>query len=307
MRKLAIGTLLGAGLALSSCGKKSETAGGSGAAATAEEAKKSDTHVLAEKKSGKLPAKGSVHTKESSGEMKGATMNIEAAGQKMDGTMSRSETSVETVEYLGDNKLKRTLTSKSVTGTVVMAGQEQPMPEETDALTGVPVIVELKDGKYTAALESGTATAEQTTALEKVTKSLEEDSDFAMYGDTPRKIGEKWTVNPKDIGAFGDAENLSGTYTVEFVEIKDFQGTPCAVLKSVFDISGVTEAKGEEEPSMTVKIKGDAISHRSLADKVDLDAKITTTMTMEGSPNPQVKMHVEGPFEMHQKVSVKKP
>jgi hypothetical protein len=304
MRKLAIGTLLGAGLALSSCGKKSESGGGT---ATVEEAKKADSHVLADKSSGRLPAKGSSYARESSGEMKDAKMNIEAAGQKMDGTMSRSESSVEKWEYLADSKARRTLESKSVTGAMTMAGQDQPIPDEKDALVGVPVIVELKDGKHVASLETGTPDAEQTKALEKLNKSLEDNSDFAMYGDTPRKVGDKWTVDPKSIGAFGEAENLTGDYTVEFVEIKDFQGTPCAVLKSVFDISGITEAEGEGEPSMTVKIKGEAVSHRSLADKVDIDAQITTTMTLEGSPAPQVKMNVEGPFTMHQKVSVKKP
>ncbi len=302
MRKLAIGTLLGAGLALSSCGKKSESGGG---AATVEEAK-SNSHVLAEK-TGKFPAKGSSHTHESSGEMKGAKMNVEAAGQKMEGLMSRSESSVEKWEFLADNKARRTLESKSTTGAVTMAGQDQPMPEEKDALVGVPVIVEVKDGKKVATLETGTPDAEQAKALEKLNKSFQEDSDFAMYGDTPRKVGDKWTVDPKALGAFGEAKDLKGDYTVEFVEIKDFQGTPCAVLKSVFDVSGTTEAEGEGGPSMTVKIKGEATSHRSLADKVDLDAQITTTMTMEGSPSPQVKMNVEGPFNLHQKITVKKP
>lgn len=305
MRKLAIGTLLGAGLALSSCGDKSKTEGGG--TATVEEAKKADSHVLADKTSGRLPAKGSSHTKETTGEMKEAKMNIEAAGQKMDGTMSRNESSTEKWEHLADNKARRTLESKSVSGAMNVAGQDQPIPDEKDELTGVPVIVELKDGKYVATLESGTATAEQTEALEKLGKSLDTDSDFGMYGDTPRKVGDKWTVDPKDLGAFGEAEDLKGDYTVEFVEIKDFEGTPCAVLKSVFDISGITEAEKEGEPSMTVKIKGEAVSHRSLADKVDLDAKITSTMTMEGSPAPQVKMNVEGPFNMHRKVSIKKP
>jgi hypothetical protein len=304
MRKLAIGTLVGAGLALSSCGEKSKPGGGG--TVTVEEAK-SDSHVLAEKHSSRLPAKGSSYTKESSGGMKDAKMNVEAAGQKMEGTMSRSESSVETWQYVSDNKARRTLESKSVSGAMTMAGQDQPIPDEKDALVGVPVIVELKDGKSVASLETGTPDAEQAQALEKLNKVLEDNSDFAMYGDTPRKVGDKWTVDPKALGAFGEAKDLKGDYTVEFVEIKDFQGTTCAVLKSVFDVSGTTEAEGEGDPSMTVKIKGEATSHRSLADKVDLDAKITSTMTLEGSPAPQVKMNVEGPFDLHQKVSIKKP
>ena len=302
MRKFAIGTLLGTGLALSSCGEKSKTEGGG--AATVEEAKAS-SHVLATK-GGKLPAKGSTHTVESSGDLKDAKMKIEAAGQAMDGTMTRSESSVEKWEHVADNKARRTLESKTVGGTMNVAGQDQPIPEEKDALVGVPVIVELKDGKYSATLESGTATPEQTKALAKLAETAEKDTEFGMYGDTPRKVGDKWDVDPKSLGAFGDATNLNGTYTIEFVEVKDFQGTPCAVLKSVFDVSGTTEAEGGSEPAMTVNIKGEAVSHRSLADKADLDSKVTSTMTMEGSPAPQVKMNVEGPFNLHQKATIQK-
>jgi hypothetical protein len=233
--------------------------------------------------------------------LKDAKMKIEAAGQAMDGTMTRSESSVEKWEHVADNKARRTLESKTVGGTMNVAGQDQPIPEEKDALVGVPVIVELKDGKYSATLESGTATPEQTKALAKLAEAAEKDTEFGMYGDTPRKVGDKWDVDPKSLGAFGDATNLNGTYTIEFVEVKDFQGTPCAVLKSVFDVSGTTEAEGGSEPAMTVNIKGEAVSHRSLADKADLDSKVTSTMTMEGSPAPQVKMNVEGPFNLHQK------
>uniref|UniRef100_UPI002240F873 hypothetical protein n=1 Tax=Haloferula sp. BvORR071 TaxID=1396141 RepID=UPI002240F873 len=167
MRTLAIGTLLGAGLMLTACKDKAKTEGG--AAATAEEAKKSDSHVLASKGS-KLPAKGKALTKENSGEMKDGKMSINAAGQKMEGTMSRSETTTETWTSLGDNKARRTLESKTTTGKMNLNGQDQPMPEEKDALIGVPVIVELKDGKYLATLESGEAAkGDQVKALEKVT------------------------------------------------------------------------------------------------------------------------------------------
>ncbi|WP_035613676.1 hypothetical protein, partial [Haloferula sp. BvORR071] len=132
------------------------------------------------------------------------------------------------------------------------------------------------------------------------------DSELAMYGEAPRKVGEKWNVDPKNLGGFADAKNLTGTFTVEFVEIKDFQGTPCAVLKSQFDVVGQADSEGGEGPKMTMKLKGEALSHRSLADKEDLEAKITSTMTMDGEAGPGMAMHVEGPFNMTTKTTLKK-
>jgi hypothetical protein len=300
MKKLAIGTFLGAGLLLSACDSKKD----SGKAATAEEAKKADTHVLASKDI-KFPAKGTTHTKESTTEIKDSKLGIEAAGQKMEGSMKRNETSVETWAYLGDNKARRTLESKTTSGAMTIAGQDQPMPEEKDALVGVPVLIEVKDGKTVATLESGTATAEQTKALEKLGES-KADGDFAMYGDTPRKVGDKWNVEPKNLSGFGEAKDLTGTFNIEFVEIKDYQGVPCAVLKSTFDVKGSTDSSGGDDAKMSIKLKGEALSYRSLAEKTDLDVKITSSMTMDGSPAEGVSMHMEGPFGMNQKTTIKK-
>ncbi|WP_035613673.1 hypothetical protein [Haloferula sp. BvORR071] len=298
MKTLAIRTLLGAGLVLGVCGNAAKAE--DGAAVT--EAAKPEGYVLAAKES-KLPAKGVTHTDENSAEMKDAKMSIDASGKKMEGTMNRSEKSVDTWVYVADNKARRTLTSKASTNAMTMNGANRPVPGDKDPLVGVPVIVEYKDGTYVVTLEAGTATPEQSVALEKLSGSLKRDSQFAMYGDTPRKVGDKWNVDPKNVGGFGDMQDLSGTFTMELVEIKEFQGVPCAVLKSQVDIKG-SSAEGGPGQKTRIQVKGEAICHRSLADKTDLEVKTTSIMTMDGSPAPQVTMHVEGPFNMTQKTTV---
>jgi hypothetical protein len=114
----------------------------------------------------------------------------------MEGTMNRKEASVTTYVSLGDNKSRRTLESKTANTQRALNGQEQNMPEKEDALLGVPVLLEYKDGKRVATLESGaTAKGEQAKELEKLNKTINKRGDFAMYGDTPRKVGDKWTVS----------------------------------------------------------------------------------------------------------------
>lgn len=306
MKHLTAGVLLGAGLLLTSCKEKSES--GAAASGTADAPKaavaKSDGHVLAKKDA--LPPVGKTRTKEMTMEMKEAALNIEAAGQKMEGTMSRKDTKVETLETLSAGKARRILVSSTGEGTMVMNGQEQPAPEPKDPLVGVPVILELKDGKWTAALESGAATPELEKELDKVVKEYTKDDDLAMYGDKPRKPGDKWDVDPKTLSNFGDAQDLTGSFNVEFVEVKEVQGVRCAVLKTLFDVAGdadTDDATGA--PAMKIKLKGEALVHRSLADLIDVDGKITGNMAIDGTPAPQVNMHAEGPMILTNKASIK--
>lgn len=303
MKQLTLGILLGTGLLVVSCKEKAATgADGGSAKGDAAAVAKSEGHVLAKKDA--LPPVGKVRTKESSMEMKDAVLDIEAGGQKMNGSMSRKDTKVETFEALSATKARRTLVSTKNEGSMVMNGQEQPTPTPEDPLTGVPVLLELKDGKWTAALESGTATADQTTALEKVAKEMVSDDDYIMYGDKPRKPGDKWSVDPKSLTAFGEAEGLTGSFDVEFVEVKEVQGVSCAVLKTVFDVTGKTSSK-EGDPGMTMTLKGEAATNRSLADQIDLDANINCQVSIEGNPAPQVQMKAKGPMTMTSKASLK--
>ena len=303
MKQLTVGILLGAGLLVVSCKEKTgASAGGGSASGEAAAVTKADGHVLAKKNA--LPPVGKGRTEESSMAMKDAVLDIEAGGQKMAGTMSRKDTKLETLEALSPTKARRTLVSTKNEGKMVMNGQEQQTPSPSDPLTGVPVVVELKDGQWTATLESGTATPDQTTALGKVAKELASDDDYVMYGDTPRKPGDQWTVDPKSLTAFGDAEGLTGSFNVEFVEVKDVQGVPCAVLKTVFDITGKAASK-EGEAGMSMKLKGESLVNRSLADQIDLDGKIDCSVSIEGSPAPQVQMTAKGPMTMATKASLK--
>lgn len=300
MKPLTVGILLGASLLVISCKEKTAATGSaSGEAAAVATA---DGHVLAKKNA--LPPVGKVRTEESSMEMKDAALDIEAGGQKMNGSMSRKDSKVETLEALSATKARRTLVSTKNEGKMVMNGQEQQTPSPSDPLTGLPVIIELKDGHWTATLETGTATPDQTTALAKVAKELASDDDYSMYGDTPRKPGDKWTVDPKNLTAFGDAEGLSGSFNVEFVEIKDVGGVSCAVLKTTFDIDGKAASK-EGEPGMSMKLKGESVVNRSLADQMDIDGKIDCAVSIEGSPAPQVQMTAKGPMQMTTKASLK--
>ncbi len=296
MKSLAFGTLIGLGLALVSCEKKSDPASPSA------ELSAGNGYVLARKIS--LPAPGKTWTKETVVSIPAGTMQISASGQEMDGSMSSKDTRTESMEAISETKARHLVTGETNEGKMIVAGQEQPVPRQPNALLKIPVIVEFSDGKWSATLEAGEPTAEQEKALAKLAKQCSDNNDLAMYGDTPRKPGDQWDADPSTLSSFGDAESLEGSFRVEFVEVKEYDGVKCAVLKSVFDLAG-RGPEEEDAPEMTMKMKGEAVSYRSLTDLVDLNTEITASLIIEIEPAPGVSMKIDGPMTMTQKIGVK--
>jgi hypothetical protein len=263
-----------------------------------------DAFVLARK--GGLPLPGKSVTQSGVREMNDAELTLEVGDKKIPGKVSSKEATNEVVEGISPVKARRILTSKTSESRMIVMEQEQPGPEKADPLQGLPVILEEKDGKWTAALEEGEATPEQKTALEELAKNSNEDSDFVIYGDAPRKPGDKWEVDLSKLPSFGGATGLKGSFVIEFVEVKDFQGTSCAVLKFTVDLAGTTVKEGEE-PALSIKMKGEAVTHRSLADLVDLDSKMSATLDMEGKAGEGMNMKIKGPVSVNRTATVGKP
>jgi hypothetical protein len=206
---------------------------------------------------------------------------------------------------LAEGKARRVLMSKTVENRAVIEEMEQPAGEEHDELQGLPVIVEFKDGKWAASLEEGEATAEQKKALEDYLEQLRAEADVATYGKDSRKPGDTWKVDLKSLKQFCGAEGLEGDFSVQFVEVKEVGGTPCAVLKAVFDLKGLSPKK-KDEPQLKMTVKGEAVVHRSLADLVDLEARLDGTVTAEGAPGGGMTFSIEGPIKGEATVEVGK-
>ncbi len=273
-----------------------------------------ESYVLAVKSEGFPQAPGTKITKESTTEIQAAKMSITAQAprkandpgapqvepQTKEGTMTRKETRAENLEVLSPTKARRTMDAGKVEGSIFIEGQERPLPKGPSPLEKVPMIVEYKDGKYEVTLEAGEPSAVQTQLLAQFSKMHGNDNDSLIYGTEPRKPGDKWDVDPKSVRFMGEAEDLSGSYKIEFVEVKEFQGTPCAVLKAAFDITGKSK-------NGKASFKGTATTLRSLADKMDLEVKMEASMVMDTQPNPQITTHVAGPFVSTQTTKVEKP
>jgi tRNA A-37 threonylcarbamoyl transferase component Bud32 len=268
-------------------------------------AAKSRSHVLATRNT-LLPARGHAHTVKSQAVLENADANINGAGQRRRSTLNYRENVAEKWEYIADNKVRRILQSKEVSSVYTVGGQNQDDPQQKDALLGIPVTVSLAGDKYLVSLESGKRPTDAQSGALKALSQHPVDHDFRMLTDTPRKIGDKWRVDPKLFWNIAGAGDFTGSFTVQFADVIEFQGVPCAVLKWAFDVVGKTSASDPGGSPMTVKLKGEATSIRSLPDKVNFESKVSSTMSMEGNPSPQVRLTIEGPYTVHQKVTVRK-
>lgn len=195
--------------------------------------------------------------------------------------------------------------SRTVETRRVIEEMEEPEPEPHDELQGLPVLVEFKERKWQAGLEEGEATPEQTAALDELLEQLRAEPDLAIYGKEPRKPGETWKVDLKELKEFCGMSALEGEFSVQFLELKEVAGTSYAVIKSVFDLKGVAPAKKGEAP-LKMAAKGEVLSRRSLKDLVDLESKLSGTLLMEGSPESGLTFSIEGPLKSEMTVEVGK-
>jgi len=264
-----------------------------------------DAFVLA--REGSSPAlMGKSVTRTTVREMKDGDLGLEMGEKKVPGKVTSKEATSEIVEFISPVKARRTLTSRTSENRMVVMDQERLGPKKEDPLQGLPVIVEKKDGKWTATLEKGEPTPQQKIVLDGLTKNRGEDEDRAIYGDVPRKPGDKWVVDLAKLPSFGEVIEPKGSFSIEFVEVKEIQGTSCAVLKSTMDLSGKMTQEGGES-TMTIKMKGDVIVHRSLADLIDLESKTSVTMDMDGMGRPGMKMRIAGPVTITRTATLAKP
>lgn len=299
MKKYLTITSMSLAVFLCSCGKKEATETN----ASNPDATTSDgTYILAS--NNPFPPVGKTYTRSIITETKDGKIEYQIEENQISGTTSHRTETVETIEPITEHKLRHVIVSESDKGTTVVNGQEQPQNEDPNALLGIPVIVEVKDGKITATLENGTPTEEQESALDEIRENYETNDDFVMYGNTPRKPGDRWEADPSKLGSFAGGNEFSGSLSVEFKNVEEINGIKCANLAMTFDMTGIIIGE-DDEPQAEMAIKGKADVIRSIEDRIDIVVKLTGTMTMEGEVENGVTMKIKSPVTMEQSIALK--
>ena len=253
-----------------------------------------------------IPPAGTVHESSEAMNLADGKMQMNVLGQMMNGTMGISESATEKVEFLSAEKIRYTLIKGESEKKVMMQGQALPGGKSVNSIAGKAVIITRKGDKWTGALEEGTATTQELLEIDGVVKKITGNSDFDVYGETLRKVGDEWEVDGAEVMGF---DGMEGKVKVKFVRVEKYQGVDCAVLESTFDVKGT--APGEEMKGVTMGVSGTVTLHRSLKDLVDLNGDFKGQMKMDGKmplqPGMDIGMKMNGNVTMKSGVKVTRP
>lgn len=236
-------------------------------------------------------------------EMKMSSKNLElsAGDLKFAGSMASTTTEVVHGTALAPDRVRYLQKSATTKTTIKIAGNENAQPPKEEALLGVPVILEKRNGKWSGRLEKGEATKPQEDELGELEDRWNTDDDAVMYGFEPRRIGETWEVDAAKIpGLVGQADGVKGKITLTLVKEIEVADQRCALLKGKLDCTALRKGE-DDDPDIKYGMKGDLKITRSLLHFDDISFELVGQMTMifEGpSPQGPMVMTGDGPFSM---------
>ena len=171
--------------------------------------------------------------------------------------------------------------------------KDQPLSEESKngSLVGIPMVVELKDGKWSSSpVQKIELNEQQQEAALELVDSVSGIEGLRMYGSEPRHVGQNWNVTPSAIPGMEDSE-VSGTFKLSFDRLEEFDGHQCAVLIGMIAVTG-TQGEG-----LTSQMSASTTIYRSIEHMVDLKMKIEGRLTLM-QVDSGVQKTVRGPFTM---------
>lgn len=237
--------------------------------------------------------------------MTDAKMKFAFDDQEVAGTFSATETEKLIWEFTSPKTIRVAFQeSKSVEKSQMMG--EEEFDQSVGAVAGKSVIFEEKDGTWSATLEKGKVGKDEREEfdeeIDELTKIINEEveENTKTYGLQPRKIGESWQVDPSNLPSLDMIDVDKGTVWMKFVEVKNYNDEPCAILEAKLQVIGrYTE---DEMENMNAKMNGTIRVVRSL--KYFMDYKITGDIgfemsgMMEVQPGFNARYSAEGDMKM---------
>jgi hypothetical protein len=240
--------------------------------------------------------------------MEDGKLTIDTPQGQMAGTVSVTQTKSVRTTAESPEKVKVLIEKNQTVQTASMNGQENDPTTEVKALVGVPVIVTLADGEWTAVREDGAEpAAAEAKELKRIAREVSGETVRKMYGTEPRKPGDKWSVDAAETIFAGDEDTKDSKGKVEltFDKVDEYQGTKCAFLSGTIDLTG-TPGDVPDNADAELKMTGKISIVRAIDLQADLSAEMKGTMDMHmGLPNGGT-MKMLGPVTLKGEAKVTK-
>ncbi len=224
-------------------------------------------------------------------------IKMKVGGQGMEGTMSKSKSEEIVYDFVSEDRIRVSYRKDRAQEKSSMMGREDEN-EEIAPSEGKVILLEKKNGKWMGKLEAGEIEEADQESFDETLKKLEaefnENSEKAMYGTKPRKVGESWDVDAALMPGLEDFEVKGGELTMTFVEVKEVQGELCALLKTAFSIQA--EMRDDDMEGVGVLIEGSGQIVRSLS--LLTDYQFTGDMTMKMSGEIEVQPEINAMISM---------
>ncbi|MEN8772399.1 MAG: hypothetical protein ABF379_06315 [Akkermansiaceae bacterium] len=233
---------------------------------------------------------GSTHQVSDNLNFTNGKLKMKVGEQEFGGDMSNNTKEVQVIEYLADDKIKVTYLKNRKFEKSKIMGQEKE-EEEIDPIEGRVVLLEKAEGKWGGKLQGDPVEPvdheKVNDEIESLVKSLNNNTEESVeiYGTEPRKIGDSWKVDPKNVPGMDDFKIEKGTMSVTFLEVKELNGEPCAILKGTFSIDGLLTE--EEMEGMSAKVSGEMRIVRSMKYFMDYKMEGDMEMSVKGVMKPQ--------------------
>lgn len=226
-------------------------------------------------------------------------------GKSVVGTRWSATEKVLSYEVVSPTQVKILVVKDVDTQKIVVGGVPRSQPPKTSPITGQALTFVLGDGGWTGTLDGGgELSEEQMEEVSNLADKLKSSEPIGVYGTAPRKVGDKWEVDPNNVPGMEDSE-VTGAFRLSFDRLEELDGHQCAVTIGTINISG--SKRDKESKGFELQLTATVTTYRSIDYLEDLKRSITGHMTLSGMGDDGVQMTVRGPFSMEQEAKLLLP
>ncbi|MGB6222985.1 hypothetical protein [Haloferula sp.] len=235
--------------------------------------------------------------------MEGGKFTMEMPEGPMEGALDQESLKVVSVAHETASKIKATITSSKAEQTMSMNGQAMPQPPQEMPLIDVPLAITLTEGTWKAQREDGEEAdmlaQVELANIERLVSGVEDEN---VYGTEPRKPGDTWTVDAREMSMVDASDDVEGSVKMKFDQVAEHEGIECAFLTGEITMNG-SPPGADEAGGGKIELSGTFKIIRSLEHRMDLSRTMNGNMKIE-MKTPIGMMKMAGPVVMKKTVEI---
>lgn len=177
--------------------------------------------------------------------------------------------------------------------------------EENGPLLGKTIKLQPIKGVFVPSLTDEKSNPEAIAALEEWSNMFHLNKSDEMFGDTPRKVGDKWDVKMSSLPTFKVLEaEQDEKITIKFHRIVDINGVECALLMAPFKVD--LRKEGEDEDQVNV-VDGTVKIYHSIKHCINMKVRFDASVELTNGEKDKMQVVSEGLISFEKTRTLKLP